>query len=100
LNRKDPTIDLPQKGVAEMLGKEAALFVPSGTMGDQLCPLTLTRPGDEVIAHEDAHVLHYGAGSVAALSGLLLRPVPGALGGIARVISALGEPVATGWKAA
>jgi threonine aldolase len=81
--REDPTVNLLQETVAEMLGKEAALFVPSGTMGNQLCLRTLTRMGDEVIVHEDAHVLHYEGGSAAALSGLQLRPLPGALGVLA-----------------
>ncbi len=75
--REDPTINRLQELVAEMLGKEAALFVPSGTMSNQLCLRTLSRPGDEVIVHEDAHVLHYEGGSAAALSGLQLRPLPG-----------------------
>ena len=75
--REDPTISLLQETVAGMLGKEAALFVPSGTMSNQLCLRTLTRAGDEVIVHEDAHVLHYEGGSAAALSGLQLRPVAG-----------------------
>jgi threonine aldolase len=78
--REDPTINRLQEAVADLLGKEAALFVPSGTMSNQLCLRTLTRPGDEVIAHEDAHILHYEAGSAAALSGLQIRPLPGALG--------------------
>ncbi|MBN1320055.1 MAG: low specificity L-threonine aldolase [Thermoleophilia bacterium] len=78
--REDPTVELLQKRVADLLGKEAALFVPSGTMSNQLCLRTLTRPGDEVIVHEDAHVLLYEAGSAAALCGLQLRPVPGTLG--------------------
>ena len=78
--REDPTINRLQELVAEMLGKEAALYVPSGTMGNQVCLRTLTRPGDEVIAHEDAHILHYEGGSAAALSGLQIRPLPGALG--------------------
>ena len=75
--REDPTVNLLQDRVAALLGKEAALFVPSGTMGNQLCLHTLTRPGDEVIAHEDAHILHYEGGSAAALSGLQIRPLPG-----------------------
>lgn len=78
--REDPSINLLQEMVADLLGKEGALFVPSGTMCNQLCLRTLTRAGDEVIVHEDAHVLHYEAGSAAALSGLQLRPLPGALG--------------------
>lgn len=78
--REDPTVNLLQERVAEVLGKEAALFVPSGTMSNQLCLRTLTRPGDEVIVHEEAHVLLYEAGAAAALSGLQLRPVPGRFG--------------------
>ena len=78
--REDPSINRLQEMVADLLGKEAALFVPSGTMSNQLCLRTLTRPGEEVIAHEDAHILHYEAGSAAALSGLQIRPLPGALG--------------------
>ncbi len=75
--REDPTVERLQEVVASILGKEAALFVPSGTMSNQLCLRTLTRPGDEVIAHEDSHILHYEAGSAAALSGLQIRPLPG-----------------------
>ncbi len=78
--REDPTVTRLQELVADMLGKEAALFVPSGTMSNQLCLRTLTRPGDEVIVHEDAHVLLYEAGSASALAGLQLRPVPGDFG--------------------
>ena len=78
--REDPTVERLQEMVADMLGKEAALFVPSGTMSNQLCLRTLTHMGDEVIVHEDAHVLHYEGGSAAALSALQLRPVPGAFG--------------------
>jgi threonine aldolase len=94
--REDPSINRLQETVAEVLGKEAALFVPSGTMSNQLCLRTLTRTGDEVIVHEDAHVLHYEGGSAAALSGLQLRPLPGAFGvvsaeAVERTIRPLGE---------
>ena len=78
--REDPTVERLQEMVAGMLGKEAALFVPSGTMSNQLCLRTLTHMGDEVIVHEDAHVLHYEGGSAAALSALQLRPVVGPFG--------------------
>ena len=78
--REDPTINRLQERVAELLGKEAALFVPSGTMSNQLCLRTLTRRGDEVIVHEKAHVLNFEGGSAAALSNLQLRPLPGILG--------------------
>jgi threonine aldolase len=78
--REDPTVERLQELVADLLGKEAALYVPSGTMSNQLCLRTLTHMGDEVIVHEDAHVLHYEGGAAAALSALQLRPVPGEFG--------------------
>jgi threonine aldolase len=74
---EDPTINGLQERVAALLGKEAALFVPSGTMGNQLCVRTHTRPGDEVIIHEGGHVLNYEGGSAAALSGVQMRALPG-----------------------
>jgi threonine aldolase len=92
--REDPTITRLQEMVADMLGKEAALYVPSGTMSNQICLRTLTRPGDEVIAHEDAHILHYEGGSAAALSGLQIRPLPGPLGVLtAEAVQAAIRPV-------
>lgn len=75
--REDPTVERLQEMVAYLLGKEAALYVPSGTMSNQICLRTLTQMGDEVICHEDAHILHYEGGSAAALSALQLRPVSG-----------------------
>ena len=77
-----------------MLGKEAALFVPSGTMSNQLCLRTLTRMGDEVIVHEDAHVLHYEGGSAAALSGLQLASRAGRSGVLAAAARGGGHPAA------
>ncbi|MBP1655944.1 MAG: L-threonine aldolase, partial [Bacteroidetes bacterium] len=53
---EDPTVNRLQERVAGMLGKEAALFVPSGTMGNQVCIKTHTHAGDEVIAEAGAHV--------------------------------------------
>lgn len=75
--REDPTINQLQERVAALLGKEAALFVPSGIMANQIGLRVLTQPGDEVIVHEQAHVLHYEGGSAAALANLQLRPLPG-----------------------
>ncbi len=94
--REDPTVRELEERVAAVLGKEAALFVPSGTMSNQLCLRTLTRPGDEVICHEDAHILHYEGGSAAALSGLQLRPLSGEYGilapeAVVRAIRPAGE---------
>jgi len=75
--RDDPTVNSLQEYVADLLGKEAALFVPTGSMGNQLCLGVLSRPGDEVICESGAHFLHYEGGSVATNLGLVARPVPG-----------------------
>ena len=53
-----------------MLGKEAALFVPTGTMGNQICIRAHTQPGDEMICSDNAHIYIYEGGGFAALSGL------------------------------
>jgi len=71
----DPTINRLEAMVAELLGKEAALYVPSGTMGNQLCLRAHSQPGDSVIAHEDAHILLYETGAPCALSGLQPRVI-------------------------
>ncbi len=77
---EDPTANRLQKRVAELLGKEAALFVPSGTMGNQVCLAAQTRPGDEVLLDEQAHILNYEGGAPALLSGVQLRPLAGKRG--------------------
>lgn len=66
----DPTIIALEQEVARITGKEAALFVTSGTMGNQLAIATQTRPGDDVIVGEGAHPIHYEGGASAALSGV------------------------------
>ncbi|GAB4138681.1 MAG: low-specificity L-threonine aldolase [Ignavibacteriales bacterium] len=75
--KEDPTTNELEKYAAELLGKEAALFVPSGVMGNQICLNVLTQPGDEVICEKDAHIFQYESGSPAALSGLQLSLVEG-----------------------
>src|SRR5687768_9193272 len=70
---EDPTVNRLQRRAAELLGKEAALFVPSGTMGNQVCIRVLTRHGDVVLAPSDAHCLRYEAGGAAAISGVQVR---------------------------
>ena len=80
---EDPTINLLQERVAALLGKEAALFVASGTMANQLCVRTHTRPGDEVLIHEGGHVLNYEGGAAAALAGVQLRALRGVHGVLA-----------------
>lgn len=78
--REDPTLNELQEYAASLLGKEAALYVPSGVMGNQLCLNILTKPGDEVICEYDAHIFNYESGSPAALSGLTLHPLKGSYG--------------------
>lgn len=78
--KEDPSVNELQDYTAALLGKEAALFVPSGVMGNQLCLNILTEPGDEVICEYDAHIFNYESGSPAALSGLQLHPVIGKRG--------------------
>lgn len=73
---KDPTADRLERRVATMLGKEAALFFPSGTQANQTAILLHTEPGAEVICEADAHVFHYEYASAAWLSGVQLVPVP------------------------
>src|SRR5438105_7723924 len=74
---EDPTVNRLQEHAAEIFEKEAALFVPSGTMGNQICLKLQTRPGTEAIVEERSHIFNYELGSSAALAGALLRPVRG-----------------------
>ncbi|HZU88607.1 MAG TPA: GntG family PLP-dependent aldolase [Stellaceae bacterium] len=67
---EDPTVNRLQQRIAELLGKEKALFVPSGTMANQIALKILTRPGDDVIVGEEAHVVWHEAGAAAANSGV------------------------------
>ncbi len=76
----DPTVNALQEYAADLLGKEAGLFVPTGSMGNQVCLGALARPGDEVVCDAGAHFLHYEGGSVAAHLGLMMRPLSGAHG--------------------
>jgi threonine aldolase len=89
----DPTINSLQEYAAELLGKEAALFVPTGSMGNQVCLGALARPGDEVVCESGAHFLHYEGGSVSAHLGLMMRPLEGVHGVIdAEQVSAAIRP--------
>ncbi|MCL4550089.1 MAG: aminotransferase class I/II-fold pyridoxal phosphate-dependent enzyme [Bacteroidetes bacterium] len=78
--KEDPTADELESYAAELLGKEAALFVASGVMGNQISLNVLTNPGDEVICEKDAHIFQYESGSPAALSGIQLSLVEGVKG--------------------
>ena len=73
----DPTVNALQEYAADLLGKEAGLFVPTGSMGNQVSLGVLTKPGDEVVCEAGAHFLHFEGGSVAAHLGLVARPTPG-----------------------
>lgn len=75
--REDPTVNLLQDTVAELLGKEAALFLPSGTMCNQVAFSVHCRAGDEILLQELAHPLLYEVGGPAALVGAVLRPLTG-----------------------
>jgi threonine aldolase len=67
---EDPSVNRLQQRIAGLLGKEAALFVPSGTMANQIALKLLTRPGDAVLVGEDAHMMWHEAGAGAANSGV------------------------------
>ncbi len=67
---EDPTVNRLQETAARLLGKEAALFVPSGTMANQLSVRLHTQPGDEIIVEAGAHVVRYESGAAAGLSGV------------------------------
>jgi threonine aldolase len=72
---EDPSVKALEERVAALLGKEAALFVPSGTMGNQIGLLVHTRPGDEVIIGEGSHCAFYESGAAAAWAGVQLATV-------------------------
>src|SRR5258705_4423713 len=72
---EDPTTNALQERVAALLGKEAALFLPSGTMCNQIALLAHCRPGDEVIAADMAHIFTSEAGGGSALAGAQTWPL-------------------------
>lgn len=73
---EDPTINRLESLAAELLGKEAALFVASGTMGNLVALLSHGQRGDEVIVGDEAHIFHYEQGGASALGGLVYHTVP------------------------
>jgi threonine aldolase len=72
---EDPTVNRLQARAAEIFGREAALFVPSGTMGNLTCILAQTRPGQEVICEEAGHIYNYEMASMSAIAGVLPRVI-------------------------
>ncbi len=73
--QEDPTVNLLEKRAAEILGKEAGLFVPSGTMGNSIAIKLHTRHGEEVVCEERSHVFNYELGMMAWFAGCVARPV-------------------------
>ena len=74
---EDPTVNQLQEMIAEMTGKERAIFVPSGTQGNQVAVNAHTRPGQEIICDYNSHIFNYESGSAAMLSGAQLHPILG-----------------------
>lgn len=77
---EDPTINRLQELAADMLGFDASLFVPTGTMANQIAVRVLSSPGGEVICDEDCHLIHHESGATAVLSQVQLRGLSGELG--------------------
>jgi threonine aldolase len=73
---EDPTVNLLERRAAEIFDREAALFVPTGTMGNQIAIRLHTQPGQEVIAESRAHILDWEMATTAVFSGCLVRAVP------------------------
>ena len=80
--KEDPTVNELQRRAAELLGHEAALFLPTATMSNQIALRVLTRPGQQLIAEERTHILIFEAGGPAVHSGLMAKPLPGVAGRI------------------
>jgi threonine aldolase len=77
---EDPTVNLLQERAAEMFGKEAALFCPTGSMGNQIAVKLHTKPGDEIIIEERGHIFNYEMGAPSAVAGVMIRAVKAASG--------------------
>ncbi len=78
--REDPTVNLLVERVCELLGKDDAVFLPSGTMCNEIAIHIHCRPGDEIISDRTAHLCHYEGGAPAALSGATIYPLDGKYG--------------------
>ena len=77
---EDPTVNLLERRAAEIFGREAGLFVPTGTMGNQIALRLLTHPGQEIVCDARAHILDWEMASAAVFSGCLIRAIPTANG--------------------
>jgi threonine aldolase len=74
--RDDPTVNRLEEAAAAVTGKEAALFVPSGTMGNLISVLTHCQRGEEIVLGDQAHIYYYEVGGASALGSLVMRQVP------------------------
>jgi threonine aldolase len=90
----DPTVQRLEQETAGLLGKEAAVFMPSGTMSNQVAIRAHTEPGDEILLDGNAHIYFYEAGAPAALSGVMCRCLPGVRGvfDVPDILAALRPP--------
>src|SRR3954463_457994 len=73
---EDPTINRLEQRAAELFAREAAIFVPTGSMGNQIAIKIHTRPGQEIICEERGHIYNYEMATLASFSGCLVRPIP------------------------
>src|SRR5690349_24079200 len=71
----EPTVKRLEELAAAKTGKEEGLFVPSGTMGNQVAIATHTRPGDSILVEDEAHIFYYEAAAPAVVSGVLVRSI-------------------------
>lgn len=78
--QEDPTVNQLESEAAALLGKEAALFISSGTMGNLLALMSHTQPGDEVVLEAESHIYHYEVGGISRIAGLIPRVIPGKRG--------------------
>lgn len=76
----DPTVQALERRTAEILGLEAAIYMPSGTMTNQVAVRAHTEPGDEILLNAEAHIYYYEGGGPAALAGVMCRLLPGVRG--------------------
>jgi len=77
---EDPTVNSLQSRIAQMFGKDSALFVPTGTMGNEICIKSHTQHGDEIIVEQDSHIFVYETAAPSLLSGVQMKPIAGVRG--------------------
>ena len=84
--QEDPTVNKLEQMAAEMFGKDAALYCPTGTMSNQIAIKCHTRPGDEVICEKNAHVYNLEGGGIAFNSSAQVKPIEGHRGRITAMV--------------